>query len=249
MTSDSSGNNTSASAAVALLLPGYSPSLEWLARAMLADHVILDDVHPFSRKSRVHRARIRTPDGHHWLTIPVVTEDRRKPIKQVRIDHNRSWLKHHWQALEFNYRNSLYFDYYEPEIRSDLETASGCEFLIDAIRHVMERQWTYLELSFPFGWMSDLINSSVDSYSSYEFHHLPGSKLADYSVMRNPEIWQEADSRNYQKPHPNAITPVFHIPEYRQHFHGFISGCSLLDVLFEYGPEAWQVLDRISLKK
>lgn len=250
----------------ALLLPGYSPNLAWMARALNADRVILDDLHPFSRKSRVHRTKIRTPDGHQWLTIPFVGQDRRKPINRVRIDDRRPWLRHHLQGLEYNYRNSPYFDFYEPEIRADLETAHGQVFLVDAVRHLMQRQWIYLELPFIPEWASELDSPESDPVYIYRPSrrrnrtgpehqepggHLPGNKDPEYRVT----VWQEPASRHYQKPHPDAIQPdagqpearpVFHIPQYRQHFPGFVSGCGILDLLFEYGPDAWQVLDQLT---
>ncbi|MFO8029841.1 MAG: WbqC family protein [Cyclonatronaceae bacterium] len=271
----------------ALLLPGYSPNLAWLARALNANRVILDDLHPFSRKSRVHRTKIRTPDGHQWLTIPFVGEDRRKPINRVRIDEHRPWLRHHLQALEYNYRNSPYFDFYEPEIRADLETAYGFVFLVDAVRHLMQRQWLYLELPFTPEWASELDSPESDpvyihrpsrrenrtgSERQKPGEHLPEKRAPEDRVT----VWQEPDSRHYQRPHPdanqsdakhspsgqpvsgqtivsqsdtvqpNAIRPVFHIPQYRQHFPGFVPGCGMLDLLFEYGPDAWQILDRLT---
>lgn len=221
---------------LALLLPGYSPDLAWMARALNADRVILDAGHPFSRKSKVHRTKIRTPDGHQWLSIPFVNEDRRKPISRVRIDERRPWLKHHLRALEYNYRNSLYFDYYEPEIRADLETASEFGYLIEAVRHLMERQWIYLQLrDFPL-WMSD--TGSLRKKAG-----LPNCEnLVDSGEF---VIWQEPDSRHYQRPHPCIVHPTFSLPEYRQHFPGFVPGCGILDLLFEYGPDAWQILDRL----
>lgn len=222
ITTDS--DKSSRKVTVARLLPGYSPNLAWMARALNADQVVLDDRHPFSRKSMVHRTRIRTPDGHQWLSIPYVSADRRSPINRVRIDDRRSWLKTHLRALEYNYRNSLYFDFYEPEIRADLETAAECELMIDAVHHLMKRQWTYLQLDeFPV-WASTGVTKSSD-------------KIV---------IWQEPGSRNYQKPHPDAVSPDFHLPEYRQHFPGFVAGCGMLDLLFEYGPDAWQIFDRIT---
>ncbi len=235
-------NARPAAPATALLLPGYSPDLAWLARALHAGRVILDDLHPFSRKSKVHRTKIRTPDGHQWLTIPFVSEDRRKPIREVRIDDRRPWLGHHLQALEYNYRNSPWFDFYEPEIRADLEKTSGCGLLVDAVRHLMQRQWLYLELpDFP-EWSSELMSQSgMGEFADWPY-------LPENDRM---EIWQEPHSRHYQKPHPNAVRtgtvqPVFHIPEYRQHFPGFVPGCGILDLLFEYGPDAWQVLDKLN---
>ncbi len=268
---------------IALLLPGYSPGLAWMARALNADRVILDDLHPFSRKGKVHRTKIRTPDGHQWLTIPFVSEDRRKPINKVRIDHRRPWLRHHLQALEYNYRNSPYFDFYEPEIRVDFETASENVFLLDAVRHLMQRQWLYLELSEFAEWASELVgknNDPVYMFNPSGTHsgepensergdntsgnqasgiQVQGSQLHEsfpstrVSSEKRVTVWQEPDSRNYQIPHPHAertdsLESVFHIPEYRQHFSGFIPGCGLFDLLFEYGPDSWQILDELRIE-
>ncbi|TVQ72144.1 MAG: hypothetical protein EA363_04945 [Balneolaceae bacterium] len=268
----------------ALLLPGYSPDLSWLARALHADRVILDDLHPFSRKSKVHRTKIRTPDGHQWLTIPFVREDRRKPIRQVRIDSRRPWTGHHLQALEYNYRNSPCFDFYEPEIRADFDTASRCEFLVDAVRHLMQRQWLYLELpEFP-QWASGLVAgmaAGMDNRAATGAEPSPFQNLYDALASDRTVVWQEPDSRNYQKPHPRATEPRFAsqsspkpgrhdsglpprsghdsasvskaefdqtgLPVYRQHFPGFVPGCGALDLLFEYGPDAWQVLDLLAI--
>lgn len=246
---------------LALLLPGYSPDLAWINRALNADDVILDDLHPFSRKSRVHRTKIRTPEGHQWLTIPFVGEDRRRPIRNVRIDDRRPWLKHHLRALEYNYRNSIYFDFYEPEIRADLETAAEFELLVDAVRHLMKRQWTYLQLrNFP-KWMSDSENDDFGQYEEMKkpvaASEQPGYEKIDDRIRQltgSPQtgpvaIYQEPDSRNYQKPHPSAIDPPFSLPAYRQHFPGFEPGCGVLDLLFEYGPDSWQILDKLNPEK
>jgi len=72
-----------------------------------------------------------------------------------------------------------------------------------------------------------------------------GTPLTGDTLHGKVTIWQEADSKNYQKPHPDAVHPVFSIPEYNQHFPGFVPECGALDLLFEYGPDAWQIFDRI----
>lgn len=247
---------------VAWLLPGYSPGLEWLARAQNADLAIMDDAHPFSRKSRVHRTKIRTPGGYQWLSLPFLKEDRNKPIRNVRIDKTRPWLKHHWQALELNYRNSLYFDYYEPEIRHDFETVSQYEHLAEIVGYLMKRQWAYLQLDgFPM-WVDEIqqekqinVIQGLSIQKKEKLRMLLKEKQSEegvvspfHAIQGEAIIWQEPDSHNYQRPHRDASNPVFPDPRYRQHFPGFVSGCGLFDLLFEYGPDAWQVLDRLTLR-
>jgi len=58
---------------LALILPQFAPNLYDIAVMLQADRIILQDVEEWSRKSRVHRARIRTPEGTQWINIPIKT--------------------------------------------------------------------------------------------------------------------------------------------------------------------------------
>ncbi|MDX1642345.1 MAG: WbqC family protein, partial [Balneolaceae bacterium] len=124
---------------LAILQPTLIPNLHDLAILLNADLVILQDTETWSRKSRVHRAKIRTPDETQYINIPVKTEDRDKPIRDVRIDHTEKWIEPLLRSLEFNYRNSVYYDFYEPEIRSDFESAAEYEFLLDFNLYIRHR--------------------------------------------------------------------------------------------------------------
>lgn len=263
----------------ALLLPGISPDLSWVARALHADRHIIDDLHPFQRKSRIHRIKTRTATAHQWLTLPIATDDRNKPVNQVRMAPDSRWAAHFLKALEYNYRNSPWYDFYEPEIIEDIEQASSYRMLIDVVLHLLRRQWGYLELPWRAELTSDLttraeLTSELTSRPKMasEPRPAPGitselrpghgitSKLtpspghtSTRTVPPNQEglpalegiVWQEASSRHFQRPHPLARS--VHFPEftYRQHFGGFVHGCSLFDVLFELGPESWHLFDRI----
>src|SRR5690625_887788 len=104
---------------LALLQPTFAPNLYDLAVMLQADHVVLEEQTTWSRKGRVHRAMIRTPEGSQYIHIPIRAEDRGKPIHQVRIDQRRDWVAPILDAFSYNYRNSRYYDHYEPEIRAD----------------------------------------------------------------------------------------------------------------------------------
>ena len=223
----------------ALLLPGISPDLSWVARALHADRLILDDLHPFQRKSRIHRIKARTATAHQWLTLPVATEDRNKPVHQVHMAPESRWAVHFLKALEFNYRNSPWYDFYEPEIIEDIEQAASYRKLIDVVLHLLQRQWRYLELP----WRAEMASELTPRADYTSTRTVPPNHEALPAL--EGIVWQEASSRHFQRPHPLAQT--VHFPEftYRQHFGGFEFGCSLFDILFELGPESWHLFDRI----
>lgn len=217
---------------LALLTPCFAPDLYYLAAMLQADRVILQDTEKFSRKSRIHRAKIRTPEGSQWINIPVVTEDRSKPVNQVRIDHSQDWVTPILRALSYNYRNSIYFDFYEPEITADFHKAVEFEYLMDFINYFRNRLFTFLYVDCQFE-----LASEIPEYVSDPdlFADRIGSKV----------IFQEYKSRHYQRQAKRRMEPEFTHPVYRQHFEGFVPWCSILDVLFQYGPTSYRIIDRL----
>jgi hypothetical protein len=219
---------------LALLQPVFAPNLYDMAVMLQSDRVILDDIETWSRKGRVHRALIRTPGGTSYIHIPVRTQDRNKPIKEVRIDQESDWITPVLRTLQFNYRNSLYFDYYEAEIDADFNEGKEYDYLLPFVLYLRKRLFRYLEL--------DLVQKESLASECRKFNHNPDSFALDMGADR---LFQEHDSRHYQRQADMRSEPDFSHPEYRQHFEGFIPWCCLYDLLFQYGPESFKVIDQL----
>ncbi|WP_234567201.1 WbqC family protein [Rhodohalobacter sp. 614A] len=219
---------------LAILQPTFIPNLHYLVIILHSDLVILQDTETWSRKSRVHRAKIRTPEGTQYINIPVVTEDRDKPIRDVRIDHTENWIEPLLRSLEFNYRNSVYYDFYEPEIRSDFESAEEYNYLLDFNLYLRRRIFRFLELEN----LSEIILSSKLKQYDPDPDQLAKNLNAD-------QYFQEHSARHYQRQGKNRTEPTFEHPVYRQHFDGFEEDCCLLDLLFQYGPESFRIIDKL----
>lgn len=217
---------------LAILQPTFIPTLHDLAIMLQVDRVVLQDIEDWSRKSRVHRAKIRTPEGTQYINIPIMTDDRDKPINKVRIDHSEDWIEPLLRSLEYNYRNSVYFDFYEPEIRSDFESAVEYEYLLDFNLYLRSRIFRFLEL---YNLPEFILSSDLNKYDS------DPDQLAKY--LNANQYFQEPGARHYQRQGKNKTTIEFKHPEYRQHFDGFESDCCLLDLLFQFGPESFRVID------
>ena len=217
---------------LALLLPQLAPNLYDLAAMLQADCIVLQDVERWSRKSRVHRALIRTPEGTQWINIPVRTEDRGKVIKDVRIDHSREWIQPLLRSLKYNYSNSIYYDFYEPEIRADFESATRFTYLLPFVLHIRRRLFRFMEIDLHCN-----LAGNLEEYTS-DPDRLAATFGADI-------LFQEHDSRHYQRQAGMRTDPVFEHPEYHQHFEGFEPCCSIFDVLFQFGPESFRITDRL----
>ena len=219
---------------LALLLPQLAPNLYDVAAMLQADRIILQDVEQWSRKSRVHRAKIRVPHGTQWINIPLRTEDRKKAIKDVRIDHSEDWVTPLLRSIEYNYRNSIYYDFYEPEIKADFQTAPDYTYLMDFILYIQKRLFQFMDMSFDVEMSSNLPN-----YTSNP------NLLADRLAVDT--LFQEHDSRHYQWQADQHSRPKFNHPEYHQHFEGFEPGCSILDILFQFGTESFRITDQLTV--
>lgn len=219
---------------LAILQPTLIPTLHDLAVMLESDKIVLQDVEVWSRKSRVHRAKIRTPKGTQYINIPVVTEDRDKPIHEVRINHSEEWIEPLLRSLEFNYRNSVYFDFYEPEIRSDLESAIEFNLLLNFNLYLRNRIFRFLEVE---NLPEFILASDLNVYNS-DPDQLAKNLNAD-------QYFQEPGARHYQRQGKKRSKINFNHPEYRQHFDGFEPDCCLLDLLFQYGPESFRVIDQL----
>ncbi|WP_138431472.1 WbqC family protein [Fodinibius saliphilus] len=218
---------------LALLFPQFAPNLYDLSVMIQADRLILQDLERWSRKSRTHRAKIRVPNGTQWINIPIRTEDRKKAIKDVRMDHSEDWVTPLLRTIEYNYRNSIYYDFYEPEIKADFQSAYDYTSLLDFILFIQERLLSFMEV---------------------EIEYVLSSDLADYTS--NPDelgrqlgvdtLLQEYDSRHYQRRAEDYNSTIdFEHPKYHQHFDGFEPWCSILDILFQFGPESFRITDQL----
>ncbi|MDR9417997.1 WbqC family protein [Gracilimonas sp.] len=219
---------------VALHQPQFSPNLFDLATMLKADLIVWDDMAEWSRKGRTHRAQIRGEHGLQWINLPIVTEDRSKPIKDVRIDHFIDWFEPLWNAIYHNYQNATYFDLFVDELHNDFETAARHKKLVDFNVHFFSRMLKYLEINLTIHYSSEI--KEYDIYPDTFAENL-GADI----------LYQEHRSRHYQRHSEIASEPLDNHPTYPQVGDGFLKGCCLIDLLLNCGKESFKILDQLKL--
>ena len=183
---------------------------------MECDHVTLADTHQYSRQSFENRARLRTPDGWQWITIPLKGGQRGRPIVQIEIDNTVPWRGKHLRALQYNYRTSPYFEAFE-----------------DRFEAFFERDWRTL---------GAVTVASIQLVSDLLELPVPGV-LSDSppSDPNTPELILESD-----RPIEGAHTLQFRTEPYVQNFAGFEPGMSVLDALFNLGFDTIELIRNCS---
>lgn len=188
------------------IAPEYFASQAQASRLVSANNILIDVSAPYRRQTYQNRCRIRTPDGILWLTIPIVRAGRRRSIAACEIDNSSRWGVKHWRSLEFNYRSSPYFEFYEPFIRP-----------------LYEQQYEFLG-HFTVATTRALIQAFDLEVGVYE------GVVTDSSSME----WSRGTPAN----------EAYHDTPYRQTFAGYYPGTSVIDMLFNLGPQS---SDRLGL--
>jgi len=224
---------------VAIAQPTYLP---WLGYFDLIDQVdafvILDSVQ-FEKQSWQQRNRIKTPSGLQWLTVPVVFRGRLgQSIHEVEIRDGEFW-RNHLRAIELSYRRAPFFETYFQELREKLRCSAGSRLADLNVRLI---EWLMSVLGIrtpPFfssrldqpGRRSELLANICSSLGASEYVSPIGSAgylLQEIDAFERRSI--EVFFQNYEHPH------------YRQMFSPFIPYASVLDLLFNEGQRALEIV-------
>lgn len=199
--------------------PEYWPTLASAALMQAADIIILADTFQYSRQSFQNRMRVRNPDGWQWVSVPLKGGQHGRSQYLTRIRPVPGWRKRHWKAIRFNYSQAPYFDHYQ-----------------DSIKSLYRQDWTHLgglnvaTTRLVYQWM----NGSGTMLAATELDGCPDSVEAIMAYWPEAELLAPA---GIPEPIP-ARRLYFSTPDYRQAFAGFVSGMTVLDLIFNYGPES-----------
>lgn len=221
--------------------PEHLPWLGFFAKAAAADLLISLDTVPFRKNYFQNRNRILGFDGApHWLTVPVHLDcHRHGEIRQVRIVDDRRWRSKYLRTLEQRYRKHSYF-----------------AEIFTPIAAIVERQWDRL---------ADLNHALIDALREKLGIATPvltagdlggdGSRsrlLADLCRRAGADVYLSGPSgREYLDLEPFRTLGIevrFHDyvhPAYPQAgTAAFVSHLSVVDLLFNAGPAAGEILRR-----
>ena len=106
---------------VAIHQPQYLPWLGYLAKWAAADVFVFLDTVQYEKNGWQNRNRIRTPDGAHWLTVPVHAH-LGMPIVDVAVDTTQPWRTRHLRAIEHACTRAPHFSAHHDGLRTLLET-------------------------------------------------------------------------------------------------------------------------------
>jgi hypothetical protein len=198
------------------------------------DEFILYDDMQYTRRDWRNRNRIKTPQGLHWLTVPVRVKGKyHQTIRETEID-GADWALAHWKTLVQNYRRAPCFD----------EVAVWVEplYLSRSYTHLSHLNRTFLEAICRYLAIGTRLSSSWD----YELVDGKSERLADLCVQSGgTEYVSGPAARDYVEENVFSERGIklswFDYSDYREYpqlWGEFEHGVSILDLLFNCGKDA-----------
>ena len=205
-----------------LLHPTYFTDILTAAVLAQSENVLFEVCDNYQKQSYRNRMYIGTANGRLLLNIPVkhTGVGGHKKTADALIENSFLWQRQHWRSLVIAYRTSPFFEFYEDDLYPLFH--SEYKSLIEFNRATMDCICELLDIT-P---KTDNTREYLKDYSNSEFIDL--RFLAD--AKRNPELG---------------------LPDYRQVFeekNSFIAHLSVLDLIFNMGPESTSYLLELDLK-
>lgn len=223
---------------IGILQPGYLPWLGFFEQLHRSDvFVIYDDVQ-YDKNGWRNRNRIKTANGPQWLTVPVsVDYSTRPPIHTVRINNDTDWRRKHLLSIRQNYSQALFFRDY-----------------IGVFEEIFSRPWDLLadldlHLIVTLAGLLGMENKRIVRSSALG---VPGQRVERLiAICKNlgaDTFYEGAAGRDYIPAGEFEAQGIrlefqdYKHPVYNQLYGEFIPQMSVIDLLFNCGPEALDIL-------
>jgi hypothetical protein len=193
-----------------LVETAYLPPVSYMAEILHAEAAVIEIFETYQKQTCRNHCSIYGPNGKQLLTIPVVKVNGNHTItRDIRISDHQPWQKIHWRSIETAYNNSPFFLFYRDLFAPFYE--KKINFLVDLNLELLLLILGIIKVEIPIRTSSYFEKSPVDL------------------IDRRGYLVQNRNGRRMSYSH---YTQVF------EPAHGFIPGLSVIDVIFNLGPEA-----------
>jgi hypothetical protein len=200
------------------------------------DLFVFHDDLQYTKSDWRNRNRILTPAGPRWLTVPVRYKHVDQKIDEVAIDYSQNWAARHIEHLNANYRRAPFFEEYVHQfagvISGRFESIS--ELNVAACKWIME----VLDIHTPIRMSRELAISGKKSERLIDLL----ARVGGTTYVSGPSASAYLDLELFQRNGIRVEYKSYDYPEYPQLQAGFFPGVSVLDLLFNKGPEARRYL-------
>jgi len=223
---------------VAVHQPQYMPWLGYFDKMDRADAFVLLDTVQFKKNEWQNRNKIKTSDGWQWLTVPVRYRFPQK-IFEVGIDTNVPWQRKHRQALRTHYTKAPYFnqtmEVLEPILSEPWEKIAPLN--IKVVKELASALGitTQIHIASEMGKFPENPHERLVAITK----HLGGDV---YLAGSGSQAYVEIDY--FKNAGIELIFQDYNHPQYPQLFGLFEYFMSVIDLMFNCGPDSLSIIRR-----
>lgn len=201
-----------------LLHPTYFPNIAHFVALIKSKEVVFEVCDNYQKQTYRNRSDIYSANGKLLLSVPVsYTQKLRQKTKDVLISSVDDWQSKHLKSFDSAYRMSPFYEFYIDDLMPIFKTEF--KYLLDLNLKCFELLTKALELEISTRLSEDF---TISDNSSDDFRNLVNTKKNNAFQF-------------------NKYTQVF------TEKHGYITNLSILDLLFNEGPNAINYLESQTL--
>ncbi len=217
--------------------PTYLPWLGLFHKIALADAFVSYNQVQYQVDNWNNRNKILTPNGSSWLTVPVFhTGHLDDIISNINIDQKNPWRRKHWTKIQHSYGKTPYFNDY----RSFFEDIYSKEW--EKLVHLNE----YLLQG-----LLEILKINIKYYSAadYSFEGAKSERVLDMCLKLNATKFifgthgkSYANTKSFKDKGISIYFQDYIHPTYPQRFDDFTPYMSIIDLLFNCGPQSYDII-------
>lgn len=220
---------------VAIIQSNYIPWKGYFDIINSVDEFVLFDDVQYTRRDWRNRNKIKTSNGAQWITIPVEVKGKfSQKIRETRVSDSR-WAQEHWRSILHSYSKAAFFDKYSDQVKELYSRAGDLEYLSEVNHLFISAICRFLGIDTRLSWSSDYdlkdekterLLSICQQLGATEYvSGLAARDYLDVSAFEAKDMkvtWYEYSG----------------YPEYEQLHGDFDHAVTVLDLLFNTGPDA-----------
>jgi hypothetical protein len=196
----------------------YLGSIEYYSQLVTKEHVALEKNENFVKQTYRNRCSIYGANGKLDLFIPLAHKRSSRIIKDIVVSQSENWQTLHWRSFQSAYQASPYFEFYE-----------------DDLAPLYEKKVKYLT------------DFNIELHEKIK--ELGGFNKETVFTSKYQQLDESADFRNKFSAKKDPEFASFKDKEYIQVFSnkfGFIENLSIIDLLFNEGPNSINYLKSLT---
>jgi len=201
----------------ALFSTAYFAPVQYYAHLNRCAEPIMECHEHYIKQTYRNRCIIATANGLMPLSLPIDKANSEKTnIRDVKISDHGNWQHLHWNSIESAYNSSPFFEYYEDDLKPFFTNMP--DNLFDFNESIRSKMCELLDINCPVNFSTEYLRE-----------------------MDLPEDCMDFRDLIHPKKNPGVVDPNFICKPYYQVFDrkfGFQPNLSILDLLFNMGPES-----------